>query len=254
LQCPEDQGFGCELYLNMSDAQAAALDASPSPSPALKGKHRSPLAWSSSQPSASPPASPESSDSPSASDAPPDQFDNMNAPDNGSASSSPLASPSPTASPSGPQIAVKLAALPSSEPAMVNPDPKAVSTVPLIALRLTLNQDATLDGHARADFTLPKEQIGGRGFAIQLYAETQKKHNKHDDHFIGSYDKSNLHGTTLTFEFTPPKLQVKKGETWLLMLYGDELPSSSSVPSVAPSSSSSPSASSSPVPSASPHR
>jgi hypothetical protein len=132
---------------------------------------------------------------------------------------------------------------------MNNPDPKAVATVALVALRLRTDADVTLAGNVTADFTLPKEQLGGRGFAVQLYHEDIKK-KKVSDTFLGSYAKSKLTGTTLTFQVGAPSLQIKKDETWLIVLYGDELPSSSTSPSASPSAS--PSGSASGSPSASP--
>lgn len=113
---------------------------------------------------------------------------------------------------------------------MNNPDPKAVATTPLLALRLSVDGDVVLNGPASADFTLPQEQIGGRGFAIQLFDETQRKHHKIDDRYLGSYSQSTVSGTTLHFTFTPPPVTVKKGETWLFVLYGDERPSASTSP------------------------
>jgi hypothetical protein len=146
---------------------------------------------------------------------------------------------------------------------MVNPDPKAVATVALVALRVHTDADVTLQGTSSVQFTLPKAQIGGRGFALQLYVETHSK-KKTNEQYIGSYSKSNLTGTALTFELPTPQLQIKKGETWLLLLYGDELPSASAspspkaspsgsaLPSASPSSSASPSASPNASPSTSP--
>jgi len=137
---------------------------------------------------------------------------------------------------------------------MNNPDPKAVATVPLMAVRLKADGDVTLDGHARAVFTLPKEQIGGRGFAVQLFQEFIGRKNKHEDHFFGSFNNSKLSADTLTFEMDIPQLPVKKGEIWMLVLYGDELPSASGSPSAKPSASASASPSGSPsaAPSGSP--
>ncbi|MDP9025053.1 MAG: hypothetical protein M3N13_06760, partial [Candidatus Eremiobacteraeota bacterium] len=121
--------------------------------------------------------------------------------------------------------------------------PKALATVSLVTLRLTTSSDVTLSGHASVQFTLPKEQIGGRGFAIQLFHETMGKKNKRSDQFIGTYSQSNLKENMLVFSFNAPKIAVKKGETWLIALYGDELPAAAS-PS--PGSSESPGASASP--------
>jgi hypothetical protein len=132
---------------------------------------------------------------------------------------------------------------------MNNPDPKAVATVALVSLRLRTDADVTLAGKVMADYTLPKEQVGGRGFAVQLYREDVKK-KKTSDTFFGTYSKSKLDGTTLHFELDSPPLPIKKGEVWLLVLYGDEMPSASASPKASPSGSSS--ASPSALPSGSP--
>jgi len=125
---------------------------------------------------------------------------------------------------------------------MVDPNPKAVAEIPLVLLALHTDADVTLHGAAELDYTLPKEQIPGRGFAVQLFHVVHTR-KKTDLRFVGSYNLSTLHGTTLRFAFTPPPLAVKKGEIWLVVLYGDELPSesaspaASAVPSAAPSAS-----------------
>ena len=135
---------------------------------------------------------------------------------------------------------------------MVHPDTKSAGTVALVALRLRTSVDTTLAGGARLAYTLPKAQIAGRGFAVQLFQETQRK-KKSIDTFIGTYDRSTIDGTTLTFSFVTPKLLVKKGETWLLVLYGDERPTEAS-PSPGASANPSPasSAAASPVDSTTP--
>jgi hypothetical protein len=144
--------------------------------------------------------------------------------------------------------------MPKDAPKMENPDPKAVATVALVALHMHMDADVTLAGKMTIDYTLPKEQIGGRGFAVQLFHEGTKR-KKTTDSFMGNYAQSKLNGTTLHFEINAPALQVKKDEVWLLVLYGDELPSATESPSQSPSAkpttSSSPSASPSVSPSAS---
>ena len=136
---------------------------------------------------------------------------------------------------------------------MINPDPKAVATVALMEVRLRTDADEVLQGKATADFTLPKEQIGGRGFAVQLFREYEKKKKRTDD-FVGSYSDSKLNNNTLHFQLAMPKLEVKKNETWMLVLYGDELPGASASPgaSIPPDASASPLASSEPAASATP--
>ncbi|HEY9085363.1 MAG TPA: hypothetical protein VIN40_05440 [Candidatus Tyrphobacter sp.] len=164
-----------------------------------------------------------------------------------SASSSPAPSPSAT-----PSITLKLEAQPHDAPVMVNANQRSVSTTALIALRITTNADIALSGTASADFILPQGQVGGRGFAVQLFHETAAPHNRHTDTFIGSYSKSSIAGTTLHFTITPPHVTSKRGETWLFVLYASELPSAGAPAS--PGTSVSPAASASPsiTPSASP--
>ncbi len=128
---------------------------------------------------------------------------------------------------------------------MNNPDPKALAATALISLRIHADADVLLNGAAIAAFTLPKEQLGNRSYAIQLYQETQnKKHTS--DKFFGSFSDSTIDGDTLKFMFTPPALPIKKDEVWLFVLYAAETPSASS--SASPDASGPPSAS----PSASP--
>lgn len=125
---------------------------------------------------------------------------------------------------------------------MTNADHK---TTALIALRVTTDADAIVEGNARAEFMLPKDEIGNRGFAVQLYRETKTKH-RHMFSYVGSYDKSKVDGQTLRFEFVVPKVQIKKGETWVFVLYGDDRTASPS-PSASASASDAPSASPSPT-------
>lgn len=203
LKCPDQAGYSCTLYFNMTDAELAALDATPSPSP---GKHAK---------KATPTPSPTPTPTPT--------------PD---ASSSPSASPSASPTPSSAQMTIAFSATPQDAPAMANPDPKGPPAVPLVALRLTTTDDVIFQGNASARFTLPEDQISdGRGFAIQLFRETiNKKNKKRSDNFAGSYKQSKLSKQTLTFTFNAPKLAVKKGETWLVVLYGDRLASPSPGP------------------------
>ena len=124
-----------------------------------------------------------------------------------------------------------------------------------MTVRMVTSQDVLLDGTAIAQFTLPKEQIGGRGFAVQLYHEQMKK-KKLTETFFGSYASSKLDKDVLTFTLAVPKLEIKKHETWMLVLYGDDRPDASPSPSASadasPSASASPDASASASPSASP--
>jgi hypothetical protein len=168
-----------------------------------------------------------------------------------SPSASASGSPSPTPS-STPAITIALQAQPHDAPAMVNPGTKPLSATPLVALRLSTNQDITLKGTASADFILPQGQLGGREFALQLFRETTAHHNRHVDTFLGSYAESTLSNDTLHFAITPPQVTVRRDETWLLVLYANEKPlttlSSSPKPSPSPSPSASPTVSPSSTP------
>jgi len=135
---------------------------------------------------------------------------------------------------------------------MTNADPKAVTTTALVTLRMRTNADVEIQGNAAADFTLPKEQIGGRIYAVQLYHEDVDHKKKIKDTYFGAYSHSKLTGNVLRFEFSTPKIDIKKDETWLFVLYGAEDPSASGAPTYSPSPSASGSPSSSMMPSASP--
>jgi hypothetical protein len=104
--------------------------------------------------------------------------------------------------------------------------------------------DFPLDGRAIAEFTLPKEQLANRGFAIQLFEETVR-HKRHDIHPLYTLAKSTLVKQTLTFSMTPPKLTLPKGRKYFVVLYGDQQVAASASPagSASPVASASPSAS-----------
>ncbi len=224
LPCPASKGFTCELAFNLP---TPSPNPSTSPSPGSSSKAATP------SPSPTPTATPTPRATPSS-----------------GASGAPSASPS--AAPTGPQITLHIEALTSDAPPMVKPDTKSAGTVVLVALRLTTSADTTIFGGARIAYTLPKAQIPGRGFAVQLFQEVHLK-KKSVDTFIGTYDRSTLKNDRLTFSFVTPKLLVKKGETWLLVLYGDERPTKTSPsPSASPATGASPGATASPAPSTNP--
>ncbi len=121
----------------------------------------------------------------------------------------------------------------------------------LVTVRMSVSTDEVIKDHAEANFTLPADQlVKDRGFAIQLFHETTGKHNKHTDTFMGSYSTFDVDAKTdtLHFAFDAPPLQVKKGETWLFVLYADKLASPSPSASASADSSNSPSPSPSPTP------
>lgn len=209
IPCPTVAGFGCTFFFNQPPETPA-----PSPTPSGKGA----------RPTATPSPTPTPTPTPTAS---------------AGASTSPTPSPTPAA-----EMNLTLVAMPKDVPSMVNPDPKALATKALAAVTMSTTADVLIQGRSSVIFTLPKEQIGGRGFAIQLYQETVRK-KRLERHYVGSYNVSTIKDGTLRFAFNAPKLVVKKGETWLVVLYGDELPvSASASPSALPmaSPSASPSA------------
>lgn len=127
---------------------------------------------------------------------------------------------------------------------MVHIPANTLDTVALMMVQLTTNGDFNLDGWANAQFTLPKAEVDGRGFALQLF-QVNKHHKSVDYKPIWTFDKSTLNDTTLTFSFQPPKMKIDKGSSYMLVLYGDDkstepsaLPSGapgSELPSIAPS-------------------
>ncbi len=146
---------------------------------------------------------------------------------------------------------MKAEAMPKDAPAMYHTPTNTLDVVPLIMVHITPTGDFALDGPAVAQFTLPKEQIGERGFAVQLFQATT--HKKRTDYKpIWTFDKSNLKDTTLTFEFTPPKMTITKGTTYVMVLYGDDKSKVSPSPSGSPLGSAIPSATPSAQPSALP--
>lgn len=127
---------------------------------------------------------------------------------------------------------------------MHDPDPKAIGTTPLVVLRLQTDHDELISGGASIIFTVPKTQLDGRGFALQLFEESPVK-KKFVDRFIGAYNQSTVtKDGKLAFQFVTPPLSVKANERWMIVLYGDDhpatpLPNASPTPS--PSASPSPS-------------
>ena len=157
--------------------------------------------------------------------------------------------PSPSPTPPG-TITLQQEPLPKDVPAMTNPDPRALHVTPLMALRLQSDTDFTLNGLASVSFTLPRVQFAQRSFAIQLYNEGVIR-GKRTDQFLASYAKSNVQEQTVSFSFPTPKITVRKGQMWLLTLYGYQFPPGTT-PTPSPSPGGSAAASPSPSPSGSP--
>ena len=205
--CPETTpGYSCQLQFNVPPPTPT-----PAPTPASR-KRRPP-------PTASPSPSPTASPTPNASASP-------------AASASPGASAAPAAS-TADTIMLNAVALPKTAPAMVHVPKNALNVVALMMVTITTTADFPLNGLAIAQFTLPKEQIGGRGFALQLFLQrTQGKSKSYAP--LLSLDKSSLQKDSLIFGFMPPKITVSKGNTYVLVLYGTDI-SASSAPSASAS-------------------
>lgn len=131
---------------------------------------------------------------------------------------------------------------------MYHKPPNTLDVVPLMMVHVTPNADFALTDSVAAQFTLPKEQVAQRGFAVQLFQATTNKKKKTDYKPIWNFDKSTLKDDTLTFDFTPPKMKIPKGSTYVLVLFGDDKSKESPAPSAVPSSSANPT-SATPVPS-----
>ncbi|HET7815335.1 MAG TPA: hypothetical protein VFL13_13295 [Candidatus Baltobacteraceae bacterium] len=218
---PTIDGYGCELRFNLP-----APTPTPAPAKGKKGKAATPA------PTATPSPTPSPSPSPS--------------PDEGA---SPGGKPTPTPTPP-PSIVLKNESLPKDAPAMVHTPAGSLDTVPLMMVHLTPNADFIVNGWAEASFTLPKEQVQERGFAVQLFkASVSKKRTTYEP--IWTFDKSTLKENTLTFSFDPPKTTIPKGGTYVLVLYGDDKSKVTS-PAPAATGSSAPATSAPATPGASP--
>lgn len=195
--CPPTlDGYECLLRFNVPP---------PTPTPAPGSKHR---------PSPTPSPTPTPTPTPAST---------------GSPGGSPTPSPTPT-----PGVTLQVQALPSGAPAMYRTTPAVPKVVPVMMIRLSTSGDFPLTDSAIATFTLPKEQLGKRGFAIQVFqVQTSKKHVNYKP--LWTFNKSSLKDQTLTFTFTPPKMTIPKGATYALVLYGDAVAIPLGAPSGAPS-------------------
>ncbi len=198
LQCPDVNGYTCLLRLN-------APDATPAPSSSPKGKTQS---TPSPSPSPTPTATPAPSPLPSGE----------------------LASPLPSATPTGPTMTLKVAVHPKGAPPMYRPPAGALGTTALMDVTLSPSEKFVLNGNVIAAFSLPKEELAQRGFALQIFQVQTHKKKSSTLHPLYSFNKSSRDGSTLTFEFKPPKLTVPKDSTYLLVLYGDDHPSPAGCP------------------------
>jgi hypothetical protein len=151
-------------------------------------------------------------------------------------SANPGANPSATPSPAStaPTITLTAAALPKESPVMVHVPKDAAKVTTLMTVAITTSADFPLDGLAIATFTLPKDQIPGRGFALQLFLQRMQGKTKTYAPVL-SLDKSSLQKNMLIFGFTPPKITVQKNNTYVLVLYATDIAAASATPSAAPS-------------------
>ncbi|HEY1654042.1 MAG TPA: hypothetical protein VGF86_02885 [Candidatus Tumulicola sp.] len=217
VKCPVVTQYTCTVSFNIPTPAPAASGATPTPKPTPT-------------PTPTPTASPSGSDDGDDSD-----------------SGDTTASPTPPGT-----ITLQMEPLPKDVPAMTNPDPRALRITPLVAVRLQSDTDFSLNGTAVVNYTLPQPQIATRSFAIQLYNEAAL-HGKRTDQFLATYTKSTVGDNTVQFTFATPRVTVKRGQIWLLALYGMQFPPGTTpTPSPSPAGSTAPSASPSPSLSASP--
>jgi len=242
FQCPPSvDGYSCMLRFNVPPP-------TPTPGPGAKAKGKQ---------QATPTPSPTPTPTPTPTPAPtPAPTGTVNPDDNGGVAMDnepPPEGASPSPTPSGPTVTVRVEALPTTAPPMYHTPQNTINVTPLIMAHLTPSVDFVLDGEAVAQFTLPPDQVQHRGFAVQLFQETTDKKNKTYYRPIWTFDNSTLKNDTLTFDFTPPKMTIPKGTTYVLVLFGDtkkETPAPSGSPSASPSGSPSaaPAASAEPSP------
>lgn len=147
----------------------------------------------------------------------------------------PSGSGSPSPSPTPATVTLKAEALPKNAPGMYHTPANTLDVVPLMMVQVSPSADLPLTNAVVAQFTLPKEQVGQRGFAVQLFqAQTHKK--KTDYKPIWTFNQSTLKNDTLTFAFMPPpKMSIAKASTYVLVLYGDDKSQQSPAPSESPS-------------------
>lgn len=128
---------------------------------------------------------------------------------------------------------------------MVHLPANTLDVVPLMMVRLATTADFSISGTEVARFTLPKAQIEGRGFALQLFALSFNKKKQPRYRAIWTFNASTLKKQTLTFAFRPSAtFTIAKKSPYVFVLYGDDKakssPSGSATPSALPSPAESP--------------
>ncbi|MDQ2681631.1 MAG: hypothetical protein M3Y21_11545 [Candidatus Eremiobacteraeota bacterium] len=241
LQCPTIDGYGCVLSFNLP---------TPAPTTNPKSKHTK----SKSTPSPSPTPTPAPTLTPTPTPIPTAAPTIVGVLPGGS-----FVTPPPSAATTasalaltGDTVSITLNPKPKDAPKMTDPDPTALATTALMDVRLIASAPFIINGDARMQFTLPKEQIPGRGFAIQIFSDSEGKHHKHTYAPLYAASKSTLDQQTLTFNFTPPSTTLPKGQAFLIVLYGDEKPSATANPHASASPSAAPATVPTAIPSASP--
>jgi len=218
-----------EIPLPQLDGFAVAIELGtpgPSPSPSV-----SPDATSSAVGAATrrllsrlhPTASPSPSPSPSATPSP-------------SPSPSPSSSGKPAGKPSGkgsptptprPKIVTKTTVYPDDAPSVPTPVPTGdvqtfVHRTPIVRGFLQPATDISLYGLGAVRFTIPsEEQTAGRGFTVAIFENGKRHHEK-----LIAYDpQAQLNDDVVASPVTSPAIALKKNSGYLVVLYGDELPS-----------------------------
>ncbi|MBC5799642.1 MAG: hypothetical protein GIW94_06645 [Candidatus Eremiobacteraeota bacterium] len=223
IPLPEADGF--TVAVELGSPAPAASSAAPSQaagrSPSLTSIRRAARSKTASVAPASVPPSP-SSAAPSFGPSPSPSISPAAAPS--ARGAKPAGSPAP--SPSPPKIATKTIAYPDDAPAAPSPEPSGnVQTygVRKALVRGYVNSATPLDlyGLGAIRFTIPAdEQKDGRGFTIALFESGRHHHQS----LIAFDADAKLNGSVVSVSDTQP-LVLRKDTGYLLMLYGDELPS-----------------------------
>ena len=148
----------------------------------------------------------------------------------GGSSGKPSAAPSGKASPgpsAKPKIVTKTTIYPDDAPAVPTPEPSGdVQTFfkrqALVRGYLLPAADLSLYGLNAVRFTIPsEEQTAGRGFTIAVFESGKKHHDK-----MLAYDSNpKLEDDVVSSSVANSPIAMKKNQLYLVVLYGDEQPS-----------------------------
>jgi hypothetical protein len=214
---PQVDGFGVTVALGTAPPSAPP-DSIPSVAPvsgpvASAAKRRSThLPGASPAPAGSPSSAPSPAPTVSAS-APP--------------SAKPSAGAHPSPSPSPAKIETKTIAYPDDAPAAPTPEPTGnvqtfVKRTPLVRGYVMPSKDVTLYGLAAIRFTIPStEETPQRGFTVAVFQSGKK----HREKLMDSDTAPTLANDVIASNRTDAPIVLKKDTGYLLMLYGDEAPS-----------------------------